>query len=183
MSYKFWSYSNIPQLSEFSSPSLPTQLCVLLFRSIHEIQFVLPKYTWIWNCPMEHAWLTRGYSLRKSTLPLSAANNFTYIHCLSCIQIPIFFLPLMQRFIWLDLVQALCSLSELLWVHVQLPWYVHNSLLIRTHPPPLTFTPFHSIFFSDHWVFERDMWYMFKLELSISQSPIFCILVRNWSLC
>lgn len=47
-----------PALPKSIQPSLPTQLWILL---CHQNQFVVPKYFWICNLPLEHDRIIKGY--------------------------------------------------------------------------------------------------------------------------
>lgn len=46
-----------------------SQLCVLFFKT-HQVQFVLPKYFWVWGSPLWCACLTRGFAPPPSTQQL-----------------------------------------------------------------------------------------------------------------
>lgn len=47
---------------------LPNQLCILTFFKAPQDQCVLPKYSWMYNLPLEHDQLIRGNTLRENCL-------------------------------------------------------------------------------------------------------------------
>lgn len=86
---------------------------------------------------------TRGYPLKKLDSPSPGSYPFPLAPQLR-VGLHASFPSPCWDFIWLELVQVLCVLSQLLWVHMCncLPWYIRKTLFHCGHPLSLALTVF-----------------------------------------
>lgn len=64
----------LPLTPSIFTHSLHTKLCVFSFSLTHQVQFVMPKYSWICGISLKYDQLTRGYILKKKKVFPSSRN-------------------------------------------------------------------------------------------------------------